>query len=286
MGFTCDSTPESERSVLFPLSNDELLDAIVVAIAARIDASPSLGVPQSLLPLHEANFDLSSERVFDGARESVYELLAGVVHAGLEPKALIISYCFVERVVARVHACDPSRNACIPASTAKAVIIAAVMLSSKYHYDKGVRMCNLRADAGMSSSLGDGLLRRYGGAEEHMLTLLDWALRVGPDEYTAAYNTLIQLVAKRTHSKLLADESRPVQHVNSFPSELSRLTPQTMRKRRHSPLEPASRADLAHADGSRGAPARLETGLHHSATPSQPETAPMPIICERAGAHT
>jgi len=264
-------SPFAERPALFPLSDGEILDAVAFAIACRIDTDRDAHVPDELLPFHESHFYCLSAAgaVFSGSKQCVHELLSCVVNTGLDSKALIISYCFIERILKVIPPEDDYEPVTIPARTAKAIIVATLMLASKYHYDKGVRMRTLRNDLEVCESLGDGLLHLYGRVEEHVLTLLNWALRVGPDEYTGAYARLVQLAAMRSKSRHLAEVARPVHHVSSFPSELAALNTAVVQKRRITPRTSLSRANLPHPDGSRGAPARLQTSFTPEPSPEQ-----------------
>lgn len=197
---------------LFSLSREQTIDAVAKELADMISVDVPLPLPEEIQPF------AGSVR-FDGSVSMVNDLLEKIVHAGVEPKALIAALVLTRRLVALVkerHGADAAR---IPPTAGKAIILTTAILASKYNFDVGARMKDVKKDCELCAELGGGLVGKFGALEEHLLVLFDWQLRVSVDEYTDTCDKLARIATASTPSPGSAVPAR----VQSFPGHMSDL---------------------------------------------------------------
>lgn len=209
-------TPEPaspKGGTLFDVHATELIPAIATALAALITAhnpKDETAIPPELRPF-------AGSIRFDGSdtERQIHALLDKLVHCGVAPPALIVAYCLTSRLAKRVRGDAAEPVAVIPPTTAKALILTTAILASKFNFDVGARMKEVKADDALLAELGDGLVLKFGMLEEHLLTTFDWQLRVSTDEFVAAYAS-VQALAAPGMLQLPADPI--VRRIRSMPT--------------------------------------------------------------------
>mmetsp|Transcript_22114 Transcript_22114/g.56056 ORF Transcript_22114/g.56056 Transcript_22114/m.56056 type:complete len:317 (-) Transcript_22114:209-1159(-) len=171
---------------LFPLEKAQVIAAVACRIFGLLSHDRSLPVPEEIAIFDESKVEGPA---FHGSLAEIVSLLETMLGVGLEQNTLVVANIFIERLC-RLVSNRREETRLIPVSAARAMILTMLLLASKFNFDVGVRMKDVRANSTAYETLGLGLVKMFSKLEEHVLILFNWQLRVTASDFAAHYDRL------------------------------------------------------------------------------------------------